>query len=199
MVFLIENSELLEGAEFLGGLVSSLSEAAEKSNLQLDSDGEPTGFTPVAQNFISLVKESGLGGFVRKVNHRNISVDVFEDFAFAYQCDGPAGVRAECHRFAPGAEYQVPAGSDEGGTTFDRDGLRKATRRLVRVRGSGPPDERSKALAAWYEDMADAMDGLSRAVYFDSDKARTRELAEDYRRKAAALGMDNTSGPESPR
>ncbi|NYH51094.1 hypothetical protein HNR06_000683 [Nocardiopsis arvandica] len=47
--------------------------------------------------------------------------------------------------------------------------------------------------------MADAMDGLSRAVYFDSDKARPRELAEDYRRKAAALGMDTTSGPESPR
>nr|WP_237683518.1 barstar family protein [Nocardiopsis sinuspersici] len=97
MVFLIDNSELLEGADFLGVLVSSLSEAAEKSNLQLDSDGGPTGFTPVAQNFVFLVKESDLGGFVRKVNHRNISVDVFEDFAFAYQCDGSAGVRAECH------------------------------------------------------------------------------------------------------
>ncbi|WP_190394428.1 barstar family protein [Nocardiopsis quinghaiensis] len=88
MVFLIDNSELIQEADFLGVLISSLSEAAENSNFQLDTDGEPTGFAPVAQNFIFLTKKEFLHGLVRNVRHRNICVDIFEDFAFAYQQDG---------------------------------------------------------------------------------------------------------------
>lgn len=91
MVFIFDNAEVLVQVDFLGILSSCISEAAENSNLQLDTDGDPTGVEAVAQNFIFLIEDGALASLVRGLRNVNLSFRLFDNFAFAYQSDGPVG------------------------------------------------------------------------------------------------------------
>jgi RNAse (barnase) inhibitor barstar len=52
VVVVIENAELLHAAAHLTILVSVFAQAAERANLQLDSDDLPTGFPAVSTHFV---------------------------------------------------------------------------------------------------------------------------------------------------
>ncbi|MEV5747417.1 barstar family protein [Actinoallomurus sp. NPDC052308] len=49
---MVDDADVLLDASHLPTLVSVLGQAAERANLQLDADGEPTGISPIAQHFV---------------------------------------------------------------------------------------------------------------------------------------------------
>jgi hypothetical protein len=64
----IKNADALLGKPFLPLLVSVLCQAAKRANLQLDSDGLPTGIPVIAEHFIFQVMDVPVRRFAEALN-----------------------------------------------------------------------------------------------------------------------------------
>ncbi|WP_083999344.1 hypothetical protein [Actinomadura kijaniata] len=67
------------------------------------------------------------------------------------------------------------------------DDLKRSLRRLREVRVRRPVDEESPAFADWRDEMADALDELSRRLLFGEDRARAAAEAAAARVKAEGI------------
>lgn len=64
----IKNADALLGKQFFPLLISVLCQAAKRANLQLDSDGLPTGIPVIAEHFIFQVMDVPVGRFAEALN-----------------------------------------------------------------------------------------------------------------------------------
>ncbi|MER5866631.1 barstar family protein [Kitasatospora sp. NPDC002040] len=71
LAIVIEHADGLQHSEFLGLLVSVLTQAAEQSNLRLDGDGNLDEWQPrIAQHFVLLLNHTSPSAFTQAVAHR---------------------------------------------------------------------------------------------------------------------------------